>query len=78
MNCKHKFTIIKGEKFTMTDKKLYGMEEVRKIIPMSKAGIYKLCAEGQIKTVKLGRRVFVPSWEIDRLLSEPTDGGKGA
>ena len=61
------------------NKKLYGLSEVLNIIPMSKAGIYKACAEGKIPTVKVGRRVFIPSWYIDKILGEPGEtGNKGA
>jgi len=55
----------------VTVKKLYDLEEVRGIIPMSKAGIYKACAEGKIPTRKIGKRIFVPSWYIEKLLNEP-------
>lgn len=61
------------------DKKLYGLNEVLNIIPMSKAGIYKACSEGKIPTVNVGRRVFIPSWYIDKILCEPGENGnKGA
>jgi len=54
-------------------KKLYTISEVheKQIIPMSLAGIYKACSEGEIQTVKVGGRVFIPSWYIDNLLNEP-------
>lgn len=61
------------------NKKLYGLSEVLNFIPMSKAGIYKACSEGKIPTVKVGRRVFIPSWYIDKILGEPGENGnKGA
>lgn len=53
------------------EKKLYNLNEVATIIPMSKAGIYKACAEGKMPCVKVGRRVFIPQWYIDKLLREP-------
>ncbi|MBP1763147.1 MAG: hypothetical protein H6Q65_205 [Firmicutes bacterium] len=55
----------------MFEKKLYGLSEVLTIIPMSKAGLYKACSEGKIATVKIGRRVFVPAWQIDELVNKP-------
>jgi predicted DNA-binding transcriptional regulator AlpA len=58
--------------FIMAENKLYNLEEVRKIIPLSKAGIYKACKEGTIPSLKIGKRVFVPSWYIDKMLNEPT------
>jgi hypothetical protein len=55
----------------MNEKKLYTIEEVLGIIPMSKAGIYKACSEGKIPNIKIGKRVFVASWYIDKVLNEP-------
>ena len=42
-------------------------------LPMSDAGFYKACAQGKIVTVRVGKRVFVPSWFVDQLLNEPSD-----
>ncbi|SEP46820.1 helix-turn-helix domain-containing protein [Propionispora vibrioides] len=52
-------------------KKLYDLNEALTIIPMSKAGIYKACTEGKIPSVRVGRRVFIPSWYIEKIISEP-------
>ena len=40
-------------------------------IPLSRAGIYAAAANGDIPTVQIGRRRFVPSWYIDQLLAPP-------
>ncbi len=56
----------------MADKKLYTIEEALGIIPLSKAGIYKACSDGKIPSIKVGKRVFIASWFIDKLLNEPT------
>lgn len=55
------------------EKKLYEIAEIHKgrIIPMSLGGLYKACAEGKIPTVNIGKRLFVPSWYLDKLLNEP-------
>lgn len=42
-------------------------------IPLSRAGIYAAAANGDIPTVKIGRRRFVPSWFIEQLLTPPPD-----
>lgn len=57
-----------------TEKKLYEIAEIHKgrIIPMSLGGLYKACAEGKIPTVTIGKRMFVPSWYLDKLLNEPS------
>jgi hypothetical protein len=64
--------LLEGEIEKMSNKKLYDLSEALTIIPMSKAGIYKACSEGKIPCVKVGRRVFIPSWYIEKLLNEPT------
>ena len=40
-------------------------------IPISRAGIYAAAAKGDIPTVRIGRRRFVPSWFVDQLLTPP-------
>ena len=40
-------------------------------IPISRAGIYAAAAKGDIPTVRIGRRRFVPSWFVDQLLAPP-------
>lgn len=63
----------------MKDKKLYELSEVQQVVPMSKAGLYLACSKGDIPTVRVGKRVFVPSWWIDEVLSKPADNpNKGA
>lgn len=62
-------------KEVITLKTLYERKELLKKyggpLPMSDAGFYKSCAEGKIPTVRIGKRVFVPSWFVDQLLNEP-------
>ncbi len=41
-------------------------------LPISRAGIYALAAKGDIPTVNIGRRRYVPSWYIDSLLMPPS------
>lgn len=60
-----------------TQKKLYEIQEVIQKnggpIPMSLAGAYKAAKDGKFPTVRIGRRVFIPSWYIEKILSEPTN-----
>ncbi len=37
-------------------------------LPMSESGIYAACRKGLIKTVKIGRRIFVTQEELEALL----------
>lgn len=55
-------------------KKLYTVSETAEKnggpLPMSIAGIYKLCATGKIPAVNVGRRVFIPAWFLEKLYRE--------
>lgn len=59
------------------EKKLYELQELISVnggpIPLSRAGIYNAVAKGDIPTVNIGRRRFVPSWYVDKLLMSPTE-----
>ena len=62
-------------------KKLYEIKELLSInggpLPISRAGLYAAATKNLIPVVKIGRRLFVPSWYIDQLLMPPT-GEQGA
>jgi hypothetical protein len=57
------------------DKKLFDLKELITAnggpIPLSRSGIYSAAAKGLLPTVSIGRRLFVPSWYVDRLLMPP-------
>lgn len=57
------------------NKKLYELPELLKEnggpIPMSRAGIYLAAKKGEIPSVHIGKRKFVPSWFVDKLLEKP-------
>lgn len=59
----------------MQEKKLYELVELLSEnggpFPLSRAGLYKACATGKIPTVRVGRRIFIPAWWVDELLSKP-------
>lgn len=55
------------EKTKETNVKLLDIQEVLAIIPMSKAGLYLACTRGDIPSVKIGRRVFIPSWWVEKV-----------
>lgn len=60
----------------MSMKLLYELPELLRKnggpIPMSRAGIYAATKNGTIPSVRVGRRVFVPSWYVDSLLEGTT------
>ena len=59
----------------MSTKRLYAIEELREIIPLSRAGIYLAVKKGEVPSIRVGRRVFVPSWFVDKLLSPTSEQG---
>ena len=54
-----------------TQRKLYSIPEFKKLVPMSTPGIYKAVAEGKIPSQRVGRRIFIPSYFVEKLISEP-------
>lgn len=64
----------------MTEERLaYRIEDVVKIIRLSRVSIYKLIADGKLRTVKVGGCRLVPASALRDLLeniptSEPTKG----
>ena len=60
-------------------KTLYELSELLKKnggpIPMSRAGIYSAVKNKSIPSVRIGHRVFVPSWYVDTLLDRPVVQG---
>jgi|GEM_PF-3789951 Prophage CP4-57 regulatory protein (AlpA). len=53
---------------TFSEKKLLSMSEVLQILPISRSLLYKLVKNENIKKVSLGRRIFITTAEIERLL----------
>lgn len=58
-------------------KRLYDLQELLTAnggpIPLSRAGIYAAASKGDIPTVSIGRRRFVPSWYVESLLTPPNE-----
>jgi len=61
----------------MSGKKFYQVLELLQSnggpIPMSKAGVYLAMSKGDIPSVRIGRRVFVPAWWVEKLANEPQE-----
>lgn len=57
------------------DNKMWSIDEILQKnggpLPLSRAGAYMLAARGEIPTVRLGRRVLVPGWWVEQLLTRP-------
>lgn len=57
----------------MTNKRLYTVKEFRDIVGLSQSAVYKHLADGIIPTVKIMKRVFIPSWYVDELTAKPIE-----
>ena len=49
---------------------VYSVPEAGRLLSLSRATAYSLCAQGIIPTIRLGRRLVVPKIAIERMLAE--------
>lgn len=59
----------------MREQLLYGINEFQKIIPLSRSGIYKAVKNGEIPSVHVGGRCFIPAWYVNKLVTPPSQQG---
>jgi excisionase family DNA binding protein len=52
------------------ERQAYTVAEFAHALGLSRAFAYKLIDEGEVRTVRLGRRVLVPRTEVDRILAD--------
>ena len=52
-----------------TVKKLRNLTDLLDIVPCSRAHLYQAAKRGEIPTIKIGERIFVPGWYFDALVS---------
>jgi excisionase family DNA binding protein len=50
----------------------YPLSEAAHLIGISKAGLYRLAADGKIKLIHVGKRTLVPGAEIARVARDGT------
>ncbi|XFO68662.1 hypothetical protein SPSIL_048850 [Sporomusa silvacetica DSM 10669] len=55
----------------MTKDKLLTVNDVLKIIPISRSGLYSAIKRGDFHIVNVGKRIFIPTWAIDELINAP-------
>jgi excisionase family DNA binding protein len=54
-------------------------DEARQVLRIGRNRIYELIAEGQVRAVRLGKRLIVPRTELERILNgEPQQRGVAA
>ena len=52
-----------------TNKKLRNLTDLLEVVPCSRAHLYQAAKRGEIPTIKIGERIFVPAWYFDSLVS---------
>ena len=57
----------------MTNKKLFTMTEALEIVPLSRSGLFQAIKRGEIPVIRVGKRIFIPSWWVDKIVNPPTD-----
>ena len=56
---------LKGEMESMENSRIYQVEEVAKILGISKSYVYQLIKEEKIPFVRLGSKVIIPKKKFD-------------
>ena len=55
----------------MTHRRAFSVREVAEALGVSEWTIREMIYQKEIFAVKLGRRLVIPRWALDKLLSEP-------
>jgi hypothetical protein len=64
--------------YTTNERNFYTPEEVRQKVfadTISKPLLYAAIKRGEIASMRLGRKILVPAWWVDRILSMPEEEG---
>jgi len=56
---------------THTERLTYSIEEAAAVLGMSKWSAYRLAKTGELPTVRLGGKLYVPKAQLANLLAEP-------
>ena len=56
----------------MENRLSYSVKEAQSITGLGKNTIFKLIAEGQIHSVRAGKRILIPLWAIEKFLAGET------
>ena len=57
----------------MKNKKLFTMTEALEIVPLSRSGLFQAIKRGEIPVIRVGKRIFIPSWWVDKIINPPID-----
>ena len=57
----------------MTEVKLFTINEALEIVPLSRSGIFQAVKRGEIPVTRVGKRIFIPAWWINKITMPPVD-----
>lgn len=49
---------------------VYTVEEVRKVLRLSRNAVYEAIARGKIPHIRIGRKILIPAAALDRMLAD--------
>ena len=49
------------------------MTEALEIVPLSRSGLFQAIKRGEIPVIRVGKRIFIPSWWVDKIINPPID-----
>jgi len=58
----------------MENRLTVGVEEFAKLTGISRPHAYRLVKHGEVPSIRLGKRIFVPNWYVKELLDKPVQG----
>jgi predicted DNA-binding transcriptional regulator AlpA len=51
----------------MVDTKLFTIKEALKIVPLSRSGMWLAIKRGEVPSVRVGGRVFIPAYWVNKI-----------
>jgi excisionase family DNA binding protein len=71
-------TNMKPSELVQSERRTISVEEAGRRLGLSRNTAYQAASRGEIPTIKIGRRLLVPTVAFDRLLDQPTLSQQGA
>jgi len=55
----------------------FTVQELAKVLPLSRNSIYQACSTGEIRCLRIGKRLLISKLEIQRLLGGNSEDSRG-
>lgn len=53
--------------------KLFTVAEALEVVPLSRSGMFQAIKREEIPVIRVGKRVFIPSWWIAKITQQPAE-----